>query len=74
MTIASAGPKLTGEVVAALNLDAAQWERVRVAAVERAAVGPAGQVGTVTDKVIVLRRASRSCRVVEDQSERVPLS
>jgi hypothetical protein len=39
-----------------------------------AAVGPAGQVGTVTDNVIVLRRASHSCRVVEDESERVPLS
>jgi len=45
------------EVVAALNLDAAEWVRVRVEAVERAAVGPEGQVATVTDNVIVLRRA-----------------
>ena len=45
-----------GEVVAALNLDAAQWGRVRVEAVERATVGPEGQVATVTDNVIVLRQ------------------
>ena len=46
------------EVVAGLNLDDTEWERVRVEAVEREAVGQDGQVGTLTDNVIVLRRRS----------------
>jgi SAM-dependent methyltransferase len=44
------------EVVASLNLDDSQWDRVRVAAVERDAVGPAGQQAVLTDNVMVLRR------------------
>ncbi len=44
------------EVVASLNLDDADWERVRVESVERQATGPEGQVGTWVDNVIVLRR------------------
>ena len=44
------------EVVASLNLDDADWERVRVASVERQATGPEGQVGTLADNVIVMCR------------------
>jgi SAM-dependent methyltransferase len=44
------------EVVESLNLDAGEWERVRVEPVEREATGPDGQVGTLIDNVIVLRR------------------
>jgi SAM-dependent methyltransferase len=44
------------EVVASLNLDDNEWERVRVESVLRSAVGPEGQTGTVTDNVILLRR------------------
>lgn len=44
------------EVVDSLNLDAGEWERVRVEAVEREASGPDGQIGTLTDNVIILRR------------------
>ena len=33
-----------------------EWERVRVGAVEREAVGPDGEIGTLTDNVIILRR------------------
>jgi SAM-dependent methyltransferase len=44
------------EVVESLNLPAAEWERVRVGAVEREASGPNGEVGTLVDNVIVLRR------------------
>ena len=44
------------EVVGALDLDDAQWGRVRVEAVERQATGPDGQGGTLVDNVIVLRR------------------
>jgi SAM-dependent methyltransferase len=44
------------EVVSSLNLDESHWERVRVAAVERDALGPAGQQAVLTDNVIVLRR------------------
>jgi SAM-dependent methyltransferase len=43
------------EVLGELRL-ADEWERVRVAGVEREAVGPEGQVGTTTDNVMVLRR------------------
>jgi SAM-dependent methyltransferase len=44
------------EVVDSLNLDAGEWERVRVEAVEREATGPDGQVGTLIDNVIIMRR------------------
>ena len=44
------------EVVESLDLPDAEWQRVRVEAVEREAVGPEGQIATVTDNVIVLRR------------------
>ncbi|CPR07108.1 methyltransferase [Mycobacterium bohemicum DSM 44277] len=44
------------EVVASLNLDESQWARVRVAAVERDALGPAGQRAVLTDNVMILRR------------------
>ena len=44
------------EVVESLDLPDAEWERVRVESVQREAVGPDGQIATVTDNVIVLRR------------------
>ena len=44
------------QVVVSLNLDAAQWGRVRVEAVERDATGPDGQHAVLTDNVMVLRR------------------
>jgi SAM-dependent methyltransferase len=44
------------EVVESLNLDAGEWERVRVEPVEREATGPDGQIGTLIDNVLVLRR------------------
>jgi SAM-dependent methyltransferase len=44
------------EVVKSLNLDAGEWERVRVETAEREATGPDGQIGTLIDNVIVLRR------------------
>ncbi|WP_077742015.1 FAD-dependent oxidoreductase [Mycolicibacterium boenickei] len=43
-------------VVDSLNLDEAQWERVRVGTDEREATGPDGQRGTLIDNVMVLRR------------------
>ena len=47
------------EVVAALDLPEARWERVRVESVEREATGPNGEPGTLVDNVIVLRRLTR---------------
>jgi SAM-dependent methyltransferase len=44
------------EVLASLNLDDAQWDRVRVEAVDRDATGPDGQPFVWTDNVMVLRR------------------
>ncbi len=44
------------EVVAGLNLDADEFERVRIESVERQAVGPEGQQHPWMDNVIVLRR------------------
>jgi SAM-dependent methyltransferase len=44
------------EVVAALDLPEAGWERVRVGPVERLATGPNGETGALVDNVIVLRR------------------
>ena len=44
------------EVVSSLNLDDSQWDRVRIAAVERDALGPEGQRAVLADNVMVLRR------------------
>lgn len=44
------------EVVDSLNLDAAQWERVRAEPAEREAIGPDGETGTLIDNVILLKR------------------
>lgn len=44
------------EVVAQLGLDSADWERVRVEAADREAIGPDGQPGVLTDNIIHLRR------------------
>jgi SAM-dependent methyltransferase len=44
------------EVVTALNLPEAEWEKVRMDAVEREATGPGGEPATWIDNVIVLRR------------------
>jgi SAM-dependent methyltransferase len=44
------------EVIDSLNLDAGEWERVRVESVERQASGPDGQTVTWLDNVIVLCR------------------
>ncbi|KUI29146.1 SAM-dependent methyltransferase [Mycobacterium sp. IS-1742] len=44
------------ETLAALSADPADWERLRVEAVEREATGPEGQVATISDNVILLRR------------------
>jgi SAM-dependent methyltransferase len=44
------------EVVASLDLDDTEWDRVRVESAEREATGPDGQPGTLVDNVIVLRR------------------
>lgn len=44
------------EVAASLNLIESQWDRVKIAATEREALGPAGQRAVVTDNVMVLRR------------------
>jgi SAM-dependent methyltransferase len=46
------------EVVDSLNLDATEWERLQVGTVDREATGPNGEVATLTDNVIVLRRRS----------------
>jgi SAM-dependent methyltransferase len=48
------------EVIDSLNLDAGEWERVRVESVERQASGPDGQTATWADNVIVLRRRGES--------------
>jgi SAM-dependent methyltransferase len=44
------------EVLAELDLPAAQWDRVRVEAIDRSVTGPDGQVATIKDNVMVLRR------------------
>ncbi|MGH3969076.1 MAG: SAM-dependent methyltransferase [Mycobacterium sp.] len=46
------------DVLAALPPDGAGWHRVRAESVERQATGPDGQLATVIDNVIVLRRAA----------------
>jgi SAM-dependent methyltransferase len=44
------------EVVDALNLPQAEWEKLRVEAAERETTGPDGETGLLTDNVIVMRR------------------
>jgi SAM-dependent methyltransferase len=44
------------EVFGLLDLEDGEWERARVESVERDAIGPDGQTGTLVDNVIVLRR------------------
>jgi SAM-dependent methyltransferase len=44
------------EVVSSLNLGDSQWDRIRVGAVERDALGPEGQQAVLIDNVMVLRR------------------
>jgi SAM-dependent methyltransferase len=44
------------EVVSSMNLDDSQWDRIRVGAVERDALGPEGQQAVLADNVMVLRR------------------
>jgi SAM-dependent methyltransferase len=48
------------EVVASLGLDEMEWERARVEAAEREAIGPDGEPGTLLDNVMVLRRHAAS--------------
>ena len=45
------------EVLEALNLDPAVWQRVRASAVHREVTGPDGQVATIADNVMLLRRS-----------------
>ena len=45
-------------VLASLNLEEPQWDRLHVGSVERDAVGPDGQAGRLLDNLIVLRRAA----------------
>ncbi|MDG4666388.1 class I SAM-dependent methyltransferase [Mycobacterium sp. 236(2023)] len=44
------------EVLATIDLGDGEWEQVRVAAVEREAMGPDGETGVLLDNLIVLRR------------------
>jgi SAM-dependent methyltransferase len=43
-------------VLADLDLPSTEWDRVRVDAVDRTATGPDGEVATIQDNVMVLRR------------------
>lgn len=45
-----------GEVLASLRLDAPCWTRLRTEALEREMVGPNGELGTMADNLMVLRR------------------
>lgn len=45
------------EVLASLPLHEPQWAQPRIETVDREMVGPNGEVGTMTDNVMVLRRA-----------------
>lgn len=45
------------EVLASLQLEAPRWTRLRTETVEREMVGPNGEVGTMVDNLMVLRRA-----------------
>ncbi len=44
------------EVLASLDLEAAQWDRIRLESVERDATGPNGEQAVLIDNVMVLRR------------------
>ena len=44
------------EVLASLDLEAAQWDRIRLESVERDATGPNGERAVLIDNVMVLRR------------------
>lgn len=44
------------EVLGSLDLQAPRWTRLRTEAVDREMVGPNGQVGTMADNIMVLRR------------------
>ncbi|OBH41557.1 class I SAM-dependent methyltransferase [Mycobacterium mantenii] len=44
------------EVLEAVQLDAPHWTRLRTEAVDREMVGPNGEVGTIADNIMVLRR------------------
>ncbi|KRE28600.1 SAM-dependent methyltransferase [Mycobacterium sp. Soil538] len=46
------------EVLAQIDVEPGQWERLRADALERDAVGPDGQQAVLIDNVIVLRRAA----------------
>jgi SAM-dependent methyltransferase len=59
---ASVGPGLWSdpeETLAPLDLSPEEWHTERLEARERAAAGPNGQWGIVTDNVIILRRLAR---------------
>jgi SAM-dependent methyltransferase len=45
-----------GEILVSLALDLAQWQIERLEAPEREATGPGGQVATVRDNVVAIRR------------------
>ena len=47
-----------GEVFATMDLDERQWDRIHVGSVQRDAVGPDGQAGTLLDNLIVLRKST----------------
>jgi hypothetical protein len=44
------------ETLASLDLDLAAWEIERLAAPSREATGPGGQIATVIDNIIAIRR------------------
>lgn len=44
------------EILASLDLDLAQWQIERLEAPEREATGPGGQVATVHDNIVAIRR------------------
>ncbi len=48
------------ETLATLDLDPEQWHTERLEALQRQATGPGGQIATVTDNVIVVRRLDHS--------------
>lgn len=48
------------EVLGSLRLDAPRWTRLRTEAIDREMVGPNGEVGTMADNVMVLRRTGKA--------------
>ena len=46
------------EIAAELDLDPEQWPVLRAEMLRRRATGPAGEIATVTDNVLVLRRTA----------------